>query len=365
MQDPPSLKPITDPQIPSNASPTTQTTPSFPNQTPFRGSYHRRAHSEVQFRLPDDLDLASDPLEGLGSEDDLFCSYMDIENLGGSSKGADEGGGAAGSSSGGSGQNPKGGEMSGDSGMGEKNNGGGKGRHRYSNSVDGCSLMESIEAKKAMAPNKLAELWTIDPKRAKRIIANRQSAARSKERKARYISELERKVQTLQTEATTLSAQLTLFQRDTTGLTTENTELKLRLQSMEQQAQLRDALNEALKKEVERLKIVTGEIMTPTDTFNLGMHHVQYTKSSLFPPQPLHMQVDTQNIRMPPFHPFQSNMLTPNQSVVAASNSHALAEIMQQDPLGRLQGLDISSRGSHLVKSEGPSVSAGESSGTL
>jgi hypothetical protein len=43
-------------------------------------------------------------------------------------------------------------------------------------------------------------------------MANRQSAARSKERKARYVSELERKVHTLQTEATTLSAQLTLFQ---------------------------------------------------------------------------------------------------------------------------------------------------------
>lgn len=45
-----------------------------------------------------------------------------------------------------------------------------------------------------------------------RILANRQSAARSKERKARYMLELERKVQTLQTEATTLSAQLTLYQ---------------------------------------------------------------------------------------------------------------------------------------------------------
>lgn len=45
-----------------------------------------------------------------------------------------------------------------------------------------------------------------------RILANRQSAARSKERKLRYISELEHKVQTLQTEATTLSAQLTLLQ---------------------------------------------------------------------------------------------------------------------------------------------------------
>lgn len=45
-----------------------------------------------------------------------------------------------------------------------------------------------------------------------RILANRQSAARSKERKMRYISELERKVQGLQTEATTLSAQLALLE---------------------------------------------------------------------------------------------------------------------------------------------------------
>lgn len=45
-----------------------------------------------------------------------------------------------------------------------------------------------------------------------RIWANRQSAARSKERKMRYIAELERKVQTLQNEATSLSAQLTLLQ---------------------------------------------------------------------------------------------------------------------------------------------------------
>lgn len=45
-----------------------------------------------------------------------------------------------------------------------------------------------------------------------RILANRQSAARSKERKLRYISELEHKVQTLQMEATMLSSQLTVLQ---------------------------------------------------------------------------------------------------------------------------------------------------------
>ena len=48
-----------------------------------------------------------------------------------------------------------------------------------------------------------------------RILANRQSAARSKERKIKYTGELERRVQTLQTEATTLSAQVTLLQVST------------------------------------------------------------------------------------------------------------------------------------------------------
>ncbi|KAE8735773.1 Transcription factor RF2b [Hibiscus syriacus] len=334
MQDPQNMNTNTntDPQIPSNTSATPQIMPSFPI---LRGSYHRRTQSEVQFRIPHDLDLVSDPFEGLGSEDDLFCSYMDIEKLGGSSTGVDKGEVAAVYSSSGSAQNPKREEMTGGSDHREKNNR----RHRYSNSVDGFSIMESIEAKKAMAPDKLAELWAIDPKRAKRIIANRRSATRSKERKALYMSELERKVQTLQTEATTLSTHLTLFQRDTTGLTTENTELKRRLHEMEQQAHLCDALNEALKKEVERLKTATGEIMTATDTFNLGMQHISYTQSSFLP---------SQNIQIPPFHPFQSNLLTPCPSMVAASNSnfHAFADIMHQDPLGLLQGLDIGSKGS-------------------
>lgn len=124
----------------------------------------------------------------------------------------------------------------------------------------GNGEFSGAELKKIMANEKLAEIALSDPKRAKRILANRQSAARSKERKMRYIAELEHKVQTLQTEATTLSAQLTLLQRDSAGLTSQNNELKFRLQSMEQQAQLRDALNEALTAEVQRLKLATAEL---------------------------------------------------------------------------------------------------------
>ncbi|XP_038901325.1 transcription factor RF2b-like [Benincasa hispida] len=329
------------------------------------GSHHRRAHSEVSFRLPEDMmDIsASDPfnggsstasLEEIGSEDDLFSTYIDVKKLGGNGGGnfVDHNG------NGGS-------EGAGAGSEGEKTS---KPRHRHSVSVDGTTSSSSMfgeimEAKKAMPPDKLAELWSSDPKRAKRILANRQSAARSKERKARYIQELERKVQTLQTEATTLSAQLTLFQRDTTGLSTENTELKLRLQAMEQQAQLRDALNEALKKEVERLKIATGEMMSPAESFNLGIHHMAYAPSSfiqLSQQQP--GSAGLQNMQMPPFSHSPSNMST---HPLLPSDSHSLSEVLQTDSLGRLQGLDISSKGSSLVKSEGPSLSASESSTTF
>ncbi|KAL8543192.1 hypothetical protein ACS0TY_003918 [Phlomoides rotata] len=124
----------------------------------------------------------------------------------------------------------------------------------------GNGEFSAAELKKIMANEKLTEIALSDPKRAKRILANRQSAARSKERKMRYITELEHKVQTLQTEATTLSAQLTLLQRDSAGLNSQNNELKFRLQAMEQQAHLRDALNEALTSEVQRLKMATAEL---------------------------------------------------------------------------------------------------------
>lgn len=138
-----------------------------------------------------------------------------------------------------------------------------KARHTHSHSMDGSvgrrmefglGEFDEVEMKKIMANDKLQELAAADPKKVKRILANRQSAARSKERKMRYITELERKVHTLQTEATSLSAQLTLLHRDSSGLSSENSELKLRLQAMEQQAHLHEALNEALQEEVQRLK---------------------------------------------------------------------------------------------------------------
>lgn len=145
------------------------------------------------------------------------------------------------------------------------------GPNRFSFSLEfGSAEFSPVEMKKIMADEKLAEMALADPKRVKRVLANRQSAARSKERKMRYIGELEHKVQILQTEATTLSAQLTLLQRDSAGIATQNNELKFRLQAMEQQAQLRDALNEALTAEVQRLKVATAELGDSCSSSNLA-----------------------------------------------------------------------------------------------
>ncbi|XP_060199791.1 bZIP transcription factor 29-like [Lycium barbarum] len=124
----------------------------------------------------------------------------------------------------------------------------------------GNAEFSEAELKKIMADERLAEIAVSDPKRAKRILANRLSAARSKERKLRYISELEHKVQKLQTEATTLSTQVTILQKDFTEISSLNSELKFRIQAMEQQAQLRDALHETLTAEVQRLKLAAGEL---------------------------------------------------------------------------------------------------------
>ncbi|KAL3840244.1 hypothetical protein ACJIZ3_024835 [Penstemon smallii] len=148
----------------------------------------------------------------------------------------------------------------------------------------GHGEFNQFELKKIMEDERLAEIAVSDPKRAKRILANRQSAARSKERKMRYISELEHKVHTLQTEATTLSAQITITQKNYAELTNENNELKIRFQAMEQQSQLRDALHDALSAEVQRLKLANMELKEDARTSG-GIAHNGLMKHHMFPIQ--------------------------------------------------------------------------------
>ncbi|KAL0926360.1 hypothetical protein M5K25_002582 [Dendrobium thyrsiflorum] len=298
---------------------------------PIGSPLHRRARSEFALRIPEDFGLNSgDPMatgsfEEIGSEEDLFSTFMDIEKMGckleGSGSGSEDGVGQdrVAESSGGD-QEPRTGNA-GDGGSAATS----RAKHRHSNSLDGSSVSsmaarkgevmfgEILEAKKAMTAEQLAELAAIDPKRAKRILANRQSAARSKERKARYISDLERRVQTLQTEATTLSAQLTLFQ------------------------------------------IATGETSSTGEANEVGLSPLPFNPSFFPIPQP-HTNFPLQSIQLPPppsFH--QPQLTTTNHPLL--SYSHPLSDTIPHDHLGRLQRLDIS-RGPLIVKSESSTISA-------
>ncbi|KAL0909772.1 hypothetical protein M5K25_020669 [Dendrobium thyrsiflorum] len=302
-----------------------------------RSAGHRRSHSETFVRLPDDLLFDSDPDFNISDID--LPSLSDDNVSGGSVTVAPaipvEYGGRSDVRAAHPGGRPAGGgahsrSMSVDAAFfgatGFQEVGVAFGvapekrvHHRHSSSMDGETFPFEEEftglsdyAKKAMSADKLAELALIDPKRAKRILANRQSAARSKERKTRYTSELERKVQTLQTEATTLSAQVTLLQRDTTGLTSANRELKLRLQAMEEQARLRDALNEALRGEVQRLKIATTQIPNGIEnTFNRGFEQSIspfYARPQQLPSQGGNLQAQQLHLTSPLDHNVHDSM---------------------------------------------------------
>ncbi|KAM0938610.1 putative transcription factor bZIP family [Dioscorea sansibarensis] len=108
----------------------------------------------------------------------------------------------------------------------------------------------------------------MDPKRVKRILANRQSAQRSRVRKLQYISELERSVTTLQnvmyvmfdglmkSEVSAMSPRVAFLDHQRSVLTVGNSHLKQRIAALAQDKIFKDAHQEALKKEIERLRLV-------------------------------------------------------------------------------------------------------------
>lgn len=108
-------------------------------------------------------------------------------------------------------------------------------------------------------PNAVANMSNdriTDPKRVKRILANRQSAQRSRVRKLQYISELERSVTSLQAEVSVLSPRVAFLDHQRLLLNVDNSALKQRIAALAQDKIFKDAHQEALKREIERLRQV-------------------------------------------------------------------------------------------------------------
>ncbi|XP_072998822.1 basic leucine zipper 19-like [Typha latifolia] len=117
--------------------------------------------------------------------------------------------------------------------------------------------VETVAAAPASAQQPASGSETVvDPKRVKRILANRQSAQRSRVRKLQYISELERSVTSLQTEVSALSPRVAFLDHQRSLLTVGNSHLKQRIAALAQDKIFKDAHQEALKKEIERLRQV-------------------------------------------------------------------------------------------------------------
>lgn len=102
--------------------------------------------------------------------------------------------------------------------------------------------------------------------------------------------------------------------------------------------------------------------MNHTESFNLGMNQMTFMESNFVSIPPQSAPSGHQNIQLPPFGHSPSSMQTHQ---LQQTNSHPFSESLQNDQLGRLQGLDINSKGTTVVKSEGPFLSASESSTTF
>lgn len=172
--------------------------PDTPNR---RGSHHRRAQSETFFRFPDDI-LLDDAVADFDLSSLDLPSLSDTQMTVDSSKSDSSNGGGENNNN--KGNNNKASRPVGPpshlrslsvdadffdglgftsgagdgGGEGERYGGGkqvgGQGGHRHSNSMDGSTtsfdvMMMMDNTKKALGPDRLAELSLIDPKRAKRF----------------------------------------------------------------------------------------------------------------------------------------------------------------------------------------------------
>ncbi|CAL0303750.1 unnamed protein product [Lupinus luteus] len=137
----------------------------------------------------------------------------------------------------------------------------------------------------------------LTPRRVKRILANRQSAQKSRVRKLQYVSELERNVTSLQTEVSILSPRVAFLDHQRLILNVDNSSLKQRIAALAQDKIFKDGHQEALKMEIERLR----QIYQHQNLHKMG-NSVNNNGHSLHSPPPSQPQ--------PPYSTSSSNIIS-------------------------------------------------------
>ncbi|KAF5741338.1 transcription factor PosF21 [Tripterygium wilfordii] len=124
---------------------------------------------------------------------------------------------------------------------------------------------------KALSTEELAAMAREDPRRARRILTNRLSAMRAKEKKRLYTSMLEQKRGALQSQSSLLSVKLSFLQAETRALRAENAKLKERMNTILPGVQLQESLNEQIREEIQHWKAVTAQFVQNGRTvINIG-----------------------------------------------------------------------------------------------
>ncbi|CAL0303091.1 unnamed protein product [Lupinus luteus] len=174
------------------------------------------------------------------------------------------------------------------------------------NNVDDVGRSPFLVAR-AMPREKLAELVRTDPKKARRILANRNSAARSKERRKIYQKELESKVKSLQAQVAIVSEELLLTKRDVATRSDLNNKLRLQIEAKRQQIRQRRAAYEASRTQMEYHRMnnnqFTDYMSNDHSYYNLGSgsssgYSMQH-EYNLIPPSQ-HQDPMQPSISMPP-----------------------------------------------------------------
>ncbi|KAB2022086.1 hypothetical protein ES319_D07G184500v1 [Gossypium barbadense] len=104
--------------------------------------------------------------------------------------------------------------------------------------------------KRPLSHQELENIARTDPKRAKRIIINRKSALRAKEKKKLYTCELEQRFQKLKSQAAQASLQVNLLQMEQKSLINENSMLKDHTKLTKQMIELQESKKDVIRKEI-------------------------------------------------------------------------------------------------------------------
>uniref|UniRef100_A0A0A9G889 Uncharacterized protein n=1 Tax=Arundo donax TaxID=35708 RepID=A0A0A9G889_ARUDO len=151
-----------------------------------------------------------------------------------------------------------------------------------------------------------------------------------------------------------------MLQRNTTGLTSENSDLKIPVQTMEQQVRLQDALNDRLRDEIQQLKIATGQVNTNTGKMgNFGLSSYGGNPQSY---QRTHIQslLAAQQLQIHSQHQQQQTHLQLQQQHLSTVQQHQLlkealpflGELKMKGVATTSHAQNAGASDSHAVKSE-------------